>query len=287
MKRVWLHRRGTALVVLVALVLLGGAIMLLWGPSDGAFPRGGPGGLPDAGGVPPTSPVAALIPGHHVPLPDAQGRIVVPVADRIPSYLPAEGIPAGWALKEFAGRASVELVRDPAGMALRLRSSRGSFALHRDVIVDLREFPLLSWSWKVTRLPAAGDVRHAATDDQAAQVYLVFPRWPSPLTRSDVIGYVWDSHAPIGTELESPKAANVKIIVVESGTARLGAWQRPERNVAANYADLFGRPPIRLGQIAVMIDSNDTQSDAEALFANLVFSRGTTERVEIPTSMLR
>ena len=231
--------------------------------------------------------MAALIPGHHVPLPDAQGRIVVPVADRIPSYLPAEGIPAGWALKEFAGRASVELVRDPAGMALRLRSSRGSFALHRDVIVDLREFPLLSWSWKVTRLPAAGDVRHAATDDQAAQVYLVFPRWPSPLTRSDVIGYVWDSHAPIGTQLESPKAANVKIIVVESGTARLGAWQRQERNVAADYAALFGRPPIRLGQIAVMIDSNDTQSDAEALFANLVFSRGTTERVEIPTSMLR
>jgi len=115
----------------------------------------------------------------------------------------------------------------------------------------------------------------------------VFPRWPSPLTRSDVIGYVWDSHAPIGTQLESPKAANVKIIVVESGTARLGAWQRQERNVAADYAALFGRPPIRLGQIAVMIDSNDTQSDAEALFANLVFSRGTTERVEIPTSMLR
>src|SRR2546430_17095804 len=105
-------------------------------------------------------------------------------------------------------------------MAWRLRSARGSVALHRDVIVDLREFPLLSWSWKVTRLPAAGDVRHAATDDQAAQGYLVFPRWPSPLTRSDGIGYVWGSHAPTGPHLQSPKPANDTPTDVHSGTAR-------------------------------------------------------------------
>src|SRR5439155_169145 len=80
---------------------------------------------------------------------------------------PAEGIPAGWTAKEFVGHASVELVRDEARLALRLRSERSSFALYRDVVVDLNEFPFLSWSWKVVRLPADGDVRDRAADDQA------------------------------------------------------------------------------------------------------------------------
>ena len=273
---------------MVVLVLLGGALVLLASPRHRAFYLGGRAAPPpDTGGVSAVSPVAALSPDRRVPRPDAGGRIVVPVADRVPPELPAEGIPAGWGLMEFAGRASVELVRAEAGMALQLRSSGASFALYRDVIVDLKEFPLLTWSWKVVRLPAAGDVRHAATDDEAAQVYVIFPRWPAPFTNSDVIGYVWDSRAPVGTQLTSPKAANVRVVVVESGTSRLGAWQRQERNVAADYAALFGRQPPRVGQVAVMIDSDDTRGDAGAFFGDLVFSRGTTERTEIPTSMLR
>jgi len=273
---------------MVVLVLLGGALVLLASPRHRAFYLGGRATPPpDTGGVSAISPMAALSPDRRVPRPDAGGRIVVPVADRVPPELPAEGVPAGWGLREFAGRASVELVRGEAGMALQLRSSGASFALYRDVIVDLKEFPLLTWSWKVVRLPAAGDVRQSATDDEAAQVYVVFPRWPAPLTSSDVVGYVWDSRAPVGTQLTNPKAANVRIIVVESGTARLGTWQRQKRNVAADYVALFGRQPPRVGQVAVMIDSDDTRSEAEALIGDLVFSRATMERVGISTSMLR
>lgn len=288
MKRARRRRGRNRVFVMVVLVLLGGAILLLTSPRHRAFYLGGRGAVrPDASGASAISPMAAVSPGRRVPRPDATGRVVVPVADRVPLQLPAEGIPAGWGLKEFAGRASVELVRGEAGVVLQLRSSRASFVLYRDVVVDLKEFPLLTWSWKVVRLPAAGDVRQRATDDQAGQVYVVFPRWPSPLTNSDVVGYVWDSRAPVGTQLTNPKAANVRIIVVESGTARLGTWQRQKRNVAGDYVALFGRQPPRVGQVAVMIDSDDTRSEAEALIGELVFSRAAMERVGIPTSMLR
>ncbi|TMK76066.1 MAG: DUF3047 domain-containing protein, partial [Actinobacteria bacterium] len=111
------------------------------------------------------------------------------------------------------------------------------------MVVSLDEFPTLAWSWKVTQLPSGGDVRDIRRDDQAAQVYVVFPRWPAPRTRSDVIGYVWDTTAPVGTTLTSPKAANVKIMVVESGAAHRGAWRRQRRNVAADYQTLFRRAP--------------------------------------------
>ena len=201
------------------------------------------------------------------------GRLEIPLSDQVPWSLPADGVPSGWTVKEFAGEASVELLRTDGRLALRLRSDRSSFAIYRDIVVDLNELPVFSWSWKVSRLPTGGDVRLAERDDQAAAVYVVFPKWPAPVTRSDVIGYIWDTTAPVDTRVANPQAANVKLIVVESGRGTVGQWRRYERNVVNDYVDLFGRQPPRVGKIALMADSNDTRTDTEALFAALGFTR--------------
>jgi hypothetical protein len=293
---------GPALILLLLGLLLAGAgLVLLSNPRHRAFYFGGgaasvgarpsfrlppPPRFGRAPETPEVSPVAAVGAGHLVPLPE-DGRIRIPIADRVPTRFPAEGVPPGWELKEFAGRAAVELVRGEEGLAARLRSVHSSFALFRDVIVDLGEYPILSWSWKVVKLPPAGDVRAAGTDDQAAQVYVIFPRWPAPLVNSEVIGYIWDSRAPVGTQVTSAKASNVRIIVVESGAAQLDTWLRQSRNVAQDYVALFGRRPPRVGQVALMIDTNDTRGEAEAYFAGLAFEKPHVERMEKPTSMLR
>jgi hypothetical protein len=220
----------------------------------------------------PAATTAAIGTRRRVLVADAEG-LKIPMSDEPPFRLPASGTPMGWELREFAGRAEIELIRGERGLAVSLRAERASFALYRDLVVGLEEFPALGWSWKVARLPVGADVRQAGRDDQAAQVYVVFPRWPSPRTQSDVIGYVWDTTAPVGTTLRSAKAANVRIVVVESGPAGLGVWRRQWRNVAADYRALFGRPAPRAGAIAVMIDSNDTASSAEAAVGDLMFAR--------------
>src|SRR5262245_64852827 len=127
-------------------------------------------------------------------------------------------------------------------------------------------------------MPADGDVRERAVDDQAAQVYVIFPRWPAPLQNSDVVGYVWDSRAPAGTQLTSTQAANVKIIVVASGRGAADTWRVEQRDVAKDYAALFGHPAPRVGQVALMIDTNDTKESAEALIGDLIFSRKRARR---------
>lgn len=215
---------------------------------------------------------AAIATRRQVVTADTEG-LAVPLADTLPARLPADGVPPGWTLHEFSGSAEISLARGEGGLAVRLRSAAASFALYRDLAVDLEEFPNLTWSWKVVRLPDQGDVRDSRRDDQAAQVYVIFPRWPSTRTQSDVLGYVWDTTAPVGTTVRSSRASNVRIVVVESGAARLGAWQRETRNVAADYEALFGRRAPRVGTIALMIDSNDTASTAEALIGGLSFAR--------------
>lgn len=198
--------------------------------------------------------------GVALPRSGAGNRVVIPAVD-------------GWSLKEFVGPAQVEAVREDSRLALRLVSQGTSFVLYRDVALDLTQFPILTWRWKVITLPTRGDVRERATDDQAAQVYLIFPRWPSPRISSDVMGYIWDSRAPEGAKLTSPQSANVKVVVLQSGAERLGRWVQEERNAYRDYVELFGRAPPRIGQVAVMVDSNDTQSQAEALIDDLVFLR--------------
>jgi len=262
----------------VLLLAGGGGILLATPRQKGDAP---------AAAAPVASSVVAAVGGPKGLYPDAAGRLRVRIADREPARLPSDGVPPGWTLKEFAGHAAIELVRSDGRLAARLHSEHASFAIHRDVVVELREFPYLSWTWKVTRLPAGGDVREAARDDQAAQLYVIFPRWPSPRTASDVIGYVWDSRAPAGTRIKHPRADNVRVVVVESGPARLGEWRTYERNVAADYTALFGRQPPRVGKLAVMVDSNDTRGEAEALFGDLIFARTPQGGTEIPTPVLR
>jgi hypothetical protein len=256
-----------------AIVVAGGAGVMLLSPK------------------PPAPPVAAarttLADAGRSATSDPADRIRVPIADPVPGRLPAEGVPRGWQLKEFAGQAAVEVVRNEGRVAMRLRSDRASFAVHRDVVVDLKSFPYLTWTWKVMQLPPAGDVRDAARDDQAAQIYVVFPRWPSPRTASDVIGYVWDSRAPAGTRLTHPRASNVRIVVVESGPTGLERWHRYQRNVAEDYVALFGKPAPRVGKVALMVDSNDTRAEAEALMGDLFFSPTSGGRAEIPSIVLR
>jgi len=278
-------------------LLAAGAAVLLANPRHRAFYFGQAAGsgepapervlrLPAAPTVERTAEAAA--PERvRVPGPDAEGRIIVPITDRLPWRLPSEGAPPGWTLREFSGNAAAELIRADGRVALRLRAAHASFAVYRDVVLDVGQFPYLTWSWKVTRVPPQGDVRDAARNDQAAQIYVIFPRWPHSPTSSDVLGYVWDSRAPAGTQTAFAKTPNVRVIVVQSGTARTETWLREQRNVARDYVALFGRQPPRVGAVAIMIDTDDTLGDAEAYFGDLTFSRAPVAGVENATSMLR
>ena len=298
------RERLTTLFLLLLLILGLGAVILWQSPRHRSFYRtllGTADSSParETGQAPPSSITSRTPQEERDPTPSTKDdrsrpgkssddRVVISVAERPLSKHPAGGIPYGWSLKQFSGDPSVESKQEGDRVFVRLASRKSSFALYRDVTVDLREFPLLTWSWKVTALPERGDVRSAAADDQAAQVYVVFPHWPFPRATSDVLGYVWDSRAPAGLALKSGRAENVRLIVVESGAEKLGRWLTVTRNVANDYRTLFGKEPSTVGRVAIMTDSNDTGSSGEVLFSDLVFLKllpGSSIRFPPPLSV--
>ncbi|PYM04867.1 MAG: hypothetical protein DMD82_13115 [Candidatus Rokuibacteriota bacterium] len=106
----------------------------------------------------------------------------------------------------------------------------------------------------------------------ALEGYVVWPRFPESL-RSRIIGYVWDTTAPVGTIVKSQKTGTVTYVVVQSGTARLGQWITEQRNVVDDFRKIYGETPDNPGAISVAIDSNDTHSTAEAFIGEILFRR--------------
>ncbi|MGH7207713.1 MAG: DUF3047 domain-containing protein, partial [Nitrospiraceae bacterium] len=120
--------------------------------------------------------------------------------------------------------------------------------------------------------PPEGDIREKTKDDQAAQVYVVFPAWLR--VRSPIVGYIWDSNAPAGTVADGYSMNPTRVIVLRSGTQPLGKWLQERRNVAEDYRKLFGKDPDKnVGRVAIWINTQHTKSSAEATFADLQFLR--------------
>jgi hypothetical protein len=184
------------------------------------------------------------------------------------SCIEADGVPCGWQLSERSGKAEVSVVQEGDIHALRLRSNNASFSLQKRFHVDPRHYPVISWKWKVTKLPEGGDFRRSKTDDQAAQLFVAF-------SNSKVIVYIWDTTAPRGAmdDAWSPPFMTIKAIVVRSGAEETGRWIREARNAYEDYRRIFGHEPPNIAGVRIQINTQHTETFAESFFADLVFAK--------------
>jgi len=203
----------------------------------------------------------------------AQGaKLVVQDWSKVP--VGTKGVPTGWRTQNWGSpKYDFEVVNDGSARVLRLRSDGDSSTINKEIKVDCSDYPVLEWSWKVTKLPKGADARKKATDDEAAQVYVTFPRFPAAV-RSRVIGYIWDTTAPAGATFKSEKTGLVTYIVVRSGEADLGKWITEIRNVCEDYKRIYGEAPgEKMEALSLGIDSDDTKSTAEAFFGEIFFRK--------------
>jgi hypothetical protein len=183
------------------------------------------------------------------------------------------GVPPEWKGQNWGSpKYDFAIEVDDGHKVLHLRSASEGSTISRDIKgkVDLRQTPLLEWSWKVTVLPRGGHSCHKATDDQAIQLFVVWPRFPEAV-RSRIIGYVWDTTAPVGTICKSEKTGTVTYVVVRSGPSDLGKWLTERRDVVQDFKQIYGEAPEAPAALSVAIDSNDTNSTAESFVGNIRF----------------
>jgi hypothetical protein len=172
-----------------------------------------------------------------------------------------------WEEKIFRGRVLYKVEVDNADGYLSAYSKNAASGIFYKMAFSPRIKPMISWKWKVVKFPAkehvvGTDDGWIEKDDYAARLYVIFPGFLFSGTRS--IEYVWDKELPGGTVLTSPYFKNIKIIVAESGAKNLDRWVFEERDICEDYKRLFGRVPGKVGAIAIMTDTDNTLSVAEA-----------------------
>lgn len=172
--------------------------------------------------------------------------------------------------------------------AWHARSERSASMWRRHAPRDIaaRE---LSFSWWVPGVLRDASVADASREDAAARVILAFEGDESKLpwrTRAlydlaealtgerppyATLMYVWDAQAAPGSVIVNPKTDRVRKIVVDAADQGLGRWRDHRRDFAADFRRAFGEEPGRVVAVAVMTDTDNTGSSAEAWYGPIEF----------------
>lgn len=177
----------------------------------------------------------------------------------------------GWTEKSFKGQTDYRLV-DVAGQTVLQATSQGAASgLVFETAYDPREFPMLSWRWQVENIIAAGDGNTKAGDDYAARVYVVFPHWFFPKTKT--LNYIWANRLPKESFQVNAFTGNAVMIAVQSGPEKVGQWVTERRNIVEDFHRAFGAEPPDVGAIAIMTDTDNTGASAVAWYADIAAAR--------------
>jgi hypothetical protein len=179
------------------------------------------------------------------------------------------GLRPEWQEKVFKGRTEYRVVSEGTGHVLRAESRGAASGLILENEIDLKEFPVLSWRWKVENILEKGDASRKEGDDYAARIYVIFPHWFFPRTRS--INYIWANKLPQGAIVPNPFTSNAVMVAVESGEEKVGEWVDESRDVLADYRWIFGEDPPEAGAVAVMTDTDNTGGSAVAWYDDIEF----------------
>ena len=185
------------------------------------------------------------------------------------SRFSSEGL-AGWEHKGFKGETEYSIVREGQSTVVKAHSRAAASGLFRKLQLDPQQYRYLRWRWKIREPIGGAAEKTRAGDDYSARVYVVFPGLFFWQTRA--INYVWSGRLPKGESFTNPYTGNAMMVVVESGSEKMGAWVAEERDILADYRRLFGSEPRRIGAVAVMTDTDNTGGEATAWYGEITLS---------------
>jgi Protein of unknown function (DUF3047) len=176
------------------------------------------------------------------------------------------------------------------GETVHAIAEQSASALSHKLTQAVSTAPILRFKWKVGNVIEASDPREKAGDDYPARLYVSFIYTPEKMKGLDrvqynmakavsgefpphgALNYIVSDQLPIGSIVDNPYSNRVKMIVVDSAKGSVGQWKSYERNVLADYRKAFSEDPPAYSGIAIMSDTDNTQSRAEAWFGAVSLS---------------
>jgi len=171
--------------------------------------------------------------------------------------------------------------------ALQVHARQSVSILRQQFSPALPQAGDLVFSWRVDALPAGADLKDAANTDAPVRIMLAFDgdrsRWSARTHRLSelsrlltgeelpyaTLSYVWSNDDKLGAVLMNPRTDRIRKLVVESGSSQLGNWRDYRRDVRADFIAAFGEEPGPLRAVALMTDTDNTQTSLRAWYGAL------------------
>lgn len=220
-------------------------------------------------------------------------NVAVIEVGKFSSEQPGPGLPNGWKpliFKKVPKQTDYELVKDRDQVVVKATSNASASGLTREVAINPKEYPLVRWRWKVDNLLQRSDVSRKEGDDYPARIYITFAYDPDKVSFGrklkykagrvifgeipiGALNYIWETKTPIGTIVENAYTDFAQMIVVETGSHKVGMWVDEERNIYEDYKQAFGEEPPMINGVAIMSDTDNTKERAVAFYGDIEFRK--------------
>jgi len=202
--------------------------------------------------------------------------------------------PNHWQPLKFDGidnQTAYFLTHDNQNVILKAVSHSSASGYLRKISIDPKDYPYLSWRWKVDNLIEKANIKTKEGDDYPARVYITFEYdltrlsgWESfkvelyksvhgeypPLA---ALNYVWDNKQPIGFTTPNAYTERVQMLVAQSGKKHVGQWVEQKVNILEDYKRVFGETPMKITAVAIMTDTDNTKESATAYYGDIKFTK--------------
>lgn len=208
--------------------------------------------------------------------------------------LQIKAIPESWQPLTFNSieeHTSYTLVDDQDIKVVKAESNESASGLTKKIRFNPKEYPYLSWRWKVNKAISGTDVTSKSGDDYAARIYVMFKYDLKDLSEDEqssiswykffngklpplaTLNYIWANKMAVGRIVSSPYTDRVKMVILKNKESALQEWHVEERNIYEDYKNAFGEEPKDVISVAIMTDTDNTNAMAETYFGDIVVSK--------------
>ncbi len=175
-----------------------------------------------------------------------------------------------WHEKSFSGYTSYQLIEDEGTNIVHAIADSSASGLFNQQSVDLEQTPILTWHWKVAQIGRHNNEQSKSGDDYPVRLYAIVKGEPYYWSNRILI-YVWSNQAEIDDAWKNPFASEFRHITVETGERNVGQWRYYQRDIRADFSDVFGFVPKQIDAIAIMTDGDNSGQKFEAWYGDIEF----------------
>jgi len=184
----------------------------------------------------------------------------------------------GWKLVPYFGIPSTQYSKTGKGI-IKAESLGGRSSLFKEVKEKEKNYPILSWGWKISNVVHSAIETREDRFDAAARIMVVFGKEKSYriFGGGEPIGlkieYIWATRLPKGHIYDHPGEKNCKVFVLESGDGKARQWVYKMRNIQKDFKTAFGAEFPGVLALGIQTDTDHSNEQVTAYYSEPILRK--------------